>query len=107
MPVNEEFNLIKRDLVNQVTRNNESILALSIKMEAHTAEECKSNKKRDEMIDKLNHIIIGNGKPGLAEDVRILGKDSETRKGHNKIFYSAIAMGFGEWVWRTIGHFFK
>lgn len=28
------------------------------------------NKSRDENIDRLNHIIIGNGNKGLAEEVR-------------------------------------
>lgn len=61
-----------------------------------------TNKQNSEMINKLNHIIIGNGERGLAEKVRGLEDIEQQRKKHNFYIWCAIIGTFvtsaGKWI---------
>lgn len=66
------------------------------------------NESRDQNIERLNHIIIGNGKRGLAEEVRthdsriqVLEQEEIQKKG--MLFKGALAIFalVAKSVWET------
>ena len=56
-------------------------------------------KKIDENIEKLNHIIIGNGTPGLAEKVRELQAKEKKREGIVNLIIAAVVSLGAKSVW--------
>lgn len=68
----------------------ERLNALESKLDILITELKISNESRDKNIDKLNHIIIGNGEKGLAERVRNLEEDEAKRKDYLRITWVAI-----------------
>lgn len=103
----DEFTLEKLEISKRLAGVESKMDLYLEKMKHHDEKDEEMFKSVRENIDKLNHIIIGNGKPGIAEDVRELRKKEDKRDVHNRIFYGAIVAGFGEWVWRTLGHLIK
>lgn len=68
----------------------ERLNALESKLDILITELKISNESRDENIDRLNHIIIGNGEKGVAERVRNLEEDESKRKDYLRITWVAI-----------------
>lgn len=65
---------------------------------------CKIVERLEENLNKLNHIIIGNGEPGVSEKIRSLEDAEKNRRTHVKVFYGGIIAGFGDWLWRNVIH---
>lgn len=103
----EDFNLIKKDLVDRVGGVETQMALLSSSINSRKENDDKQIELMQENINKLSHIIVGNGNPGISEKIRNLEESERNRKTHVKVFYGAIVMGFGEWIWRTIGHLIK
>lgn len=68
----------------------ERLNSLESKLDILITELKISNDSRDKNIDRLNHIIIGNGEKGLAERVRNLEEDETKRKDYLRITWVAI-----------------
>ena len=105
--IDQEFFMIKRDLVERISNLEISSATLIAEIRACAAAEKKTAETMQKNIEKLNTIIIGNGSIGLSENVRGLMDGEKIRKGHVKIFYGAIVVGFVNWVWGQIGHLIK
>lgn len=56
----------------------------------------------EENIDKLNHIIIGNGQKGLSEKVRNLEEVESKRQAYSKSAWLAIIGLACKSAWDTI-----
>ena len=68
----------------------ERLNALESKLDILITELKIGNDGRDKNIDKLNHIIIGNGEKGVAERVRNLEEDEAKRKDYLRMTWVAI-----------------
>lgn len=68
----------------------ERLNSLENKFDVLIAELKLGNSSRDANIEKLNHIIIGNGSKGVAERVRNLEDLEEKRKFYHKTSWGAI-----------------
>lgn len=60
------------------------------------------SKQNKDMIEKLNEIIVGNGKEGIAETVRNLKRMEDNRRKHYFAFYVGIIGTICEGIYRTI-----
>lgn len=80
----------------------ERLQALETVLSNYTAVNELKMKQNSEMLDKLNHIIVGNGTPGLSEKVRVLEDSDKSRKIHVKIIYTAIVAGIVNLIFRIV-----
>lgn len=68
----------------------ERLNAVETKLDVLIAELHIKNNNIRENVEKLNHIIIGNGEKGLSEKVRNLEEAEAKRKDYLKVTWVAI-----------------
>jgi predicted XRE-type DNA-binding protein len=65
-------------------------------------------QKQDTLIlEKLSHIVIGNGEIGLAENVRNLNTMQKNRENHVKVVFGAACVGVADFFNNHFFHWFK
>ena len=61
-------------------------------------------KQHDIIVEKLSHIILGNGQIGLAEKVRDVQGKQENKEKHTFLVWLALIPVIAERIW---SHIFK
>ncbi len=95
------------DLTLEKQRIADRLASLESAFNTFTAVSELRIKSNEETLDRLNHIIAGNGQPGLSEQIRALNKVEEKRNKHYMAFYCAIIVGFVGAAWKFVGKLFQ
>lgn len=103
----KEFFLEKQRIVERMISLETTLATLTKVTEIKISNDRDILLTMQDNIQKLNYAINGNGSPGISEKIRMLEAERLEKKKHFTLIYGAILAGFGEWVWRTIGHFIK
>lgn len=77
----------------------ERLNAVETKLDVLIAELHIKNNNVRENIEKLNHIIIGNGEKGLTEKVRNLEDIETKRRDYSKAIWGSIVVLASKSVW--------
>lgn len=80
----------------------ERLTALETKVDVLIAEIHLKNNSLRENVEKLNHIIIGNGEKGLSEKVRNLEESEAKRQNYSKAAWLAIIGLACKSVWDSV-----
>lgn len=80
----------------------ERLTALETKVDVLIAELHIKNNHYRENVEKLNHIIIGNGEKGLSEKVRNLEESEAKRQNYSKAAWLAIIGLACKSVWDSV-----
>ena len=62
----------------------------------YTTENRANHKHISAMLEKHDHVLEGNGKPGLKAAVAELVTTEKNRKWHLKAVYTALVAGFAD-----------
>ena len=80
----------------------ERLTAVETKVDVLIAEIHLKNNSLRENVEKLNHIIIGNGEKGLSEKVRNLEESEAKRQNYSKAAWLAIIGLACKSVWDSV-----